>query len=183
MNTLRKFFRQNSAWVIAGAIVLILIVAVIYGTARADPHPHDGGFDDDGGSNDAAVTATTTATIDQTQEQTQGNTQAVTFTSPDNVTIKNVPAVFAPNTYPTAPCRVSGSGGFAIAGFGASGGGSREDKECTRRETARMFWSFGQQEAALTLLCLSEVALKELETQCAAMVPRLRCCEATNGGK
>ena len=114
----------------------------------------------------------------QAQEQIQGNTQTLSVSQPDSIKVKNVPAVFAPGAYPTAPCRVAGSIGGAVAGFGIGGGGSKEDKECTRRETARMFWSFGQPEAALTLLCLSKVALADLADQCAAMIPERRQSEA-----
>ena len=114
------------------------------------------------------------------QAQTQGNIQTFHVKQPDKIEVKSVPSVFAPGAYPTAPCRIAASGGVGLLGVGVSGGGSKEDKECTRRETARMFWAFGQPEAALTLLCASKVAKAELADQCAAMIPDRRaaveCC-------
>jgi hypothetical protein len=160
----------DRSFFLALAVTAVLITFAAYGNGNHEQNSHEG-------NSSAGATSTTTANLDQTQAQSQnnsGNTQTIGFTTPDKTTIKNVPAVFAPNAYPTAPCRVAASGGIGFAGFGASGGGSKEDKECTRRETARMFWAFDQQEAALKLLCLSEVAQHDLADECGAMIPSLR---------
>lgn len=83
----------------------------------------------------------------------EGGSQSVTFTSPDNIRIRNVVSPDTPNPYPTAPCRVGVSAGLSLAGGALSGGGSVEDEECTLRETARSFKDLGVPELGLILLC------------------------------
>ena len=100
--------------------------------------------------NDA--TAGATAEGHSTASATGGN-QEITFTSPDDVRIRNVASPDTPNPYPTAPCRVGVSAGFSLAGGALSGGGSVEDEECTLRETARSFKDLGVPELGLILLC------------------------------
>jgi hypothetical protein len=61
------------------------------------------------------VTAGATAEGHSSASATGGN-QEITFTSPDDVRIRNVASPDTPNPYPTAPCRVGVSAGFSLAG-------------------------------------------------------------------
>jgi hypothetical protein len=45
------------------------------------------------------------------------------------------------------------SGGLSVVGFGLSLGGGLEDKECTRREFARVLAQMGFSDAGLAMLC------------------------------
>lgn len=75
--------------------------------------------------------------------------------------------MFAPPALPTAPCVIATSGGLSIPGGGVSMGRGRVDEECTLRETARLFESFGEVEFALELLCTSAaVAASGLADRC-----------------
>lgn len=111
---------------------------------------------------------------DQNQSVTVGTTnsavndQSVTITEehPDDIKIRNVPAVYAPVVTATAPCLASSSGGLSVAGFGGSLGKTKIDPECTLRETSRQFWNYGEYEAALELLCASEVSKTVLGDRC-----------------
>ena len=60
-----------------------------------------------------------------------------TVTSNGRTQIENVPSVYAPNIYPTAPCMGSSSVGAGWVGFGMSGGTSWTDTECQLQEAAR----------------------------------------------
>ncbi len=51
--------------------------------------------------------------------------------------IENVPNVYAPNIYPTAPCMGSTSVGAGWVGFGFNGGSSWVDTECQLMEGSR----------------------------------------------
>ena len=53
------------------------------------------------------------------------------------VEIKNVPNVYAPNIYPSAPCMGSSSVGGSGVGFGLSFGTSWVDEECQKMEASR----------------------------------------------
>lgn len=86
-------------------------------------------------------------------QQDQANQQNVTFTQPDDITIRNVPSLSSPNAYPTSPCRIAVSGGLVFAGGGASAGGSIEDPGCTLREDARTFSELGVPAMGLYLMC------------------------------
>ena len=93
--------------------------------------------------------------------QGNGNSQGVTINgapSPDNLTIKSVPQVYAPSMNATAPCRIAVSMGLSVVGFGAAGGGSVEDELCTMRENARFLQALGQQDAAIRLFCADKHA-------------------------
>ena len=70
------------------------------------------------------------------------------------------PMINAPRMNPTGPCMGVRSGGISGPGFGFTGGGSKEDKECTLRETARFFAELGAVGFALQLLCTSEAVEK-----------------------
>lgn len=111
---------------------------------------------------------------DQGQKQAQsadnkGNSQTInqtyngelaqrTVTSNGRVQIANVPNVYAPSVYPTAPCMGSSSAGGSGVGFGFSVGTSWTDDECGIRETARSFANMGMGSDALSVLCSSKYA-------------------------
>lgn len=93
-----------------------------------------------------------------------GNTQNVVVTDSGKMDysggyeVKNVPAVFSGNIYPTAPCMGSSTVGGAGVGFGFSVGTSWTDDECGIRETSRSFSSLGMKKDALAVLCTSKYA-------------------------
>jgi len=72
-------------------------------------------------------------------------------TSPSRIT--TAPAIFAPAISPTGPCNSVLSAGVSVVGFGMTLGGSHEDKECTRREFARVLAQMGFSDAGLAMLC------------------------------
>lgn len=84
----------------------------------------------------------------QSQSVDQANSQSVSFEDR-----KQAPAVFAPSIAPTAPCYYSASGGLSLPGIGASGGKAIKDKECEKREEARLWYSMGFVDAAVALMC------------------------------
>lgn len=71
-----------------------------------------------------------------------GNVTEILIEAPDIPTktrLANVPAVSAPNIYPTSPCMGSTSVGGSGVGFGFTLGSSWKDDDCGIRETARLF--------------------------------------------
>ena len=103
----------------------------------------------------------------QGQQQSQsadnnGNAQSTTLNYEQ---VHQAPTVVAGDAYPTAPCRVAYTG----AGSGLLGGGgvgfSREDKECTLRETARSFLNMGKPQMALLVMCSTKAAIKAFGTR------------------
>lgn len=98
-----------------------------------------------------------------------GNSQSMTYNEaeqPSRLSIRTVPTAIAPDAYPSAPCRVSGSAGGSWLGGGISFGGSKMDHECDKRETARSFALLGQYEAALRILCSTRAARESLGPDC-----------------
>ncbi|GEM_PF-3874345 len=80
------------------------------------------------------------------------------------------PAVAPPAVMTSAPCFVGYSGGFSVAGFGASGGGGIEDKKCTLRETSRVLHAQGEREASVRVMCVDGLAALALgPKKCAGM--------------
>ena len=82
--------------------------------------------------------------------------EAAPYPTATTSTIRNSPQVFAPAMQPTTPCTSVMSGGMSVVGFGLSLGGSYEDKECTRREFARVLAQMGYPDAGLAVLCRNE---------------------------
>ncbi len=79
----------------------------------------------------------------------------------------NNPNIWLNIPNPTAPCMGSAGIGGAGGGMGLSIGGTKEDRECTARETARMFANLGQYEFALKILCSTKgVERTGLATEC-----------------
>jgi hypothetical protein len=72
--------------------------------------------------------------------------------------VRQAPSAYAPDSLPSAPCRVSGSAGASSPFGGVSLGGSKLDKECDRRETARAFALLGNKLAAAKILCNTKAA-------------------------
>jgi hypothetical protein len=119
-----------------------------------------------GGSATAKGGAGGKASASQDQSQTAsadnaGNSQSITHNQ-----VRQAPMAYAPDAYPSAPCRVSGSAGASGAIGGISLGGSKMDAECDRRETARSFALLGQYEAALKILCMTKAAQEALGADC-----------------
>lgn len=67
--------------------------------------------------------------------------------------ISTAPTVFTPSMQPTTPCMTALTGGMSVVGFGLALGGGLEDKECTRREFARVLAQMGFPDAGLAMLC------------------------------
>lgn len=75
----------------------------------------------------------------------KGNSNNITFQDSGRADVhysgsyelKNVPAVVAPNIYPSSPCMGSSSAAGAGVGFGLSFGTSWTDEECQKMEAAR----------------------------------------------
>lgn len=72
-----------------------------------------------------------------------------------------VSSAVAPDIQPTAPCRISLSGGVQLVGFGASAGSSAEDTECTRREAFRVLVQAGLPETRGMVLQLAEAIFND----------------------
>ena len=89
-------------------------------------------IDNDVRTNASAFAASASNSSSKAASNSGGNvsTQGVTVTDSGKVdysgeyTLNNVPNVYSPNVYPTAPCMGSTSGGVAVAGFGVSLGSS-----------------------------------------------------------
>jgi hypothetical protein len=87
----------------------------------------------------------------------QKNAQSTSVSSTYNQ-VRQAPAVIAPDAYPSAPCRVSGSIGASAPIGGISLGGSKLDDQCDKRETARSFALINNREAAARILCSTKAA-------------------------
>jgi hypothetical protein len=72
--------------------------------------------------------------------------------------VRQASSAYAPDALPSAPCRVGGSAGVSSPFGGVSLGGSKLDKECDRRETARAFALLGNKLAAARILCNTKAA-------------------------
>jgi hypothetical protein len=113
------------------------------------------------------------APVTQTQTQTANGGQATASSSGQtNSQVSEVrvphqaPAVLAPDVFPTAPCRVAVSVGGSFVMGGAGVGVSKDDKECEKRETARLASALGLRELAVKLVCSTKVARKEAAEEC-----------------
>ena len=105
-----------------------------------------------------------------TATQTQGNAQNVTFTSPDDITVRNTVSARVPNLVATSPCFYSWSGGLGAAGINIGGGRAKRDPECDKRELARMIAAFGYTGMAMAVACKTEAAIETIGAECAQMV-------------
>jgi hypothetical protein len=82
--------------------------------------------------------------------------QSAPYPTDTTSTVRTAPQVFAPSMQPTTPCTSIISGGASVVGFGLSIGGSYEDKECTRREFARVLAQMGYPDAGVAVLCRND---------------------------
>lgn len=155
---------------------LLIVLLLVSGTAWATEQDHScqGGFNCNEGTD-----GQTQQDQSQTQEQTLApivtaeggeaaggdasaiSGDAIVTVLTEGQKYRNSPTLFAPYSVPTSPCRVAASGGVSILGGAIAAGGSKEDKECTLRETARMFADFGEVNFALSLLCASLAVERE----------------------
>jgi hypothetical protein len=107
---------------------------------------------------------------------TSGNAQNLSVSAPDSIKyrggydVRNVPDVTLIPPGMTAPCMVSVGASGSGVGFGIGIAGGLEDKECTRRETARTLVSLGKTDAAIRLFCNNPEVAKLL-AECAAPAP------------
>jgi hypothetical protein len=101
----------------------------------------------------------------QRQQQQQGQAQAQQANSSatnsmvsNSQEVRQAPFAYSPEALPSAPCRIAASAGLSSPMGGISLGGSKMDKDCDRRETARAFALIGQYGAALQVLCSTTAA-------------------------
>ncbi len=73
-------------------------------------------------------------------------------------TIRNTPDGYISNISPTADCMGVTTIGGSGPGIYVGGGTSWESENCLIGETARLFYSFGQKDDAIAILCTSEYA-------------------------
>jgi hypothetical protein len=109
----------------------------------------------------------------QGQQQSQsanndGNKQATTINQNQ---VRQAPTAYAPDAFPSAPCRVSGSAGVSAPIGGISFGGSKLDTECDKRETARAFALIGQTDSACQILLTTRAAKAAGITSCVRPEP------------
>lgn len=107
-------------------------------------------------------------TVNSTADITSNGRQEVHYSG----SFKTVPNVYAPPVGVTAPCVVGVSGGVSVIGFGVSGGTGYEDKECTKRENARMLHAFGEQKGAISLLCQNKNVYNAMPDRCILAMSR-----------
>ena len=140
-----------------------------------------GGAGGSGGDSSAisGSTATSTSVAGASSNQTQGqgqsqsadnagNAQSTTFNQNQ---VRQAPMAYAPDAFPSAPCRVAGSAGLSAPIGGISLGGSKLDKDCSRRETARSFMNLGLPDAACKILLSTKDAKEAGLTQADCVVP------------
>ncbi len=118
-------------------------------------------------SSNSSATASASTNSNQNQKQTQSqianggtasNGPQSNVQETVNNQIRQAPMAYAPESIPTAPCRVAGSAGVSAPVGGISLGGSKADKECELRATAAMFAALHQPKAALEVACQSKYA-------------------------
>lgn len=159
--------------IIIGTIILSLSsIALATGTTEPDPtqeqdqrqyqdqEQYQGQYQDQGQYQESNVNT----------DLSQANAQNVTFTSPDDITVRNTVSARVPNLVATAPCFYSWSGGVGGAGFNIGGGKAARDEECDKRELARMIAGFGYNVMAMAIACQTEAAIATIGELCAGMV-------------
>ena len=107
--------------------------------------------------------------------------QSITFNSPSEVTtrasgtteVRTVATVVAPDMVTTANCIVGASGGATGLGWGFAIGTGIEDKNCTRRENARLLKNLGKAEAAVKIMCNDPEVAAALGADCPPVVQPL----------
>lgn len=93
----------------------------------------------------------------QTQSATNaGNAQNTAITSVYEERLQ-APSISAPPVYASGPCAYGWSAGLSVPGAGISGGKSKPDTACDRRELARVLTPLNPQ-LALKILCADPIA-------------------------
>lgn len=122
--------------------------------------------------------STSTATVGDTSSTSTsasnsgGNAQTMTYNEAEplkSYEVRGMGQAYAPNIYPSAPCAMAGSVGASALGWGVSAGGSKVNKECEQRETARMLSQLGYEAQGLAVLCSSETTIEVFGTREACM--------------
>lgn len=72
---------------------------------------------------------------------------------PDDITVRNTASANAPSVYPSGNCYGGWSAGLGLPGVNLSGGKATIDSGCVKRDTARLFFAFGERDKAIMLLC------------------------------
>jgi hypothetical protein len=124
-------------------------------------------------------TGATTLNAGATTSAASNGNQTINFSTPADVTtrasgtteVRTVPTVFAPDMVTTANCMIGASGGASGLGWGFAVGTGIEDKNCTRRENARLLKNLGKESAAVKLMCNDPEVAAALGADCAVVTP------------
>lgn len=132
----------------------------------------EGGQGGAGGSASAAGGTATGGTASQSQDASNaGNAQSLTEAVDYP---RQTPEAVAGFVQPTIPCATARNAGASSPVVGLAFGFSGRDKECDLRETARLFYEFGQPELAVALLCQAarKYGLKDCRYAAPAVDPK-----------
>lgn len=135
-----------------------------------------------GARSNQGQTQSTSSNALQAQDASNTNTVAPSQTTTINSTVpanttadirysgtttqRSAPSVVGPVMNPTTPCTSVISAGGSGIGFGVFIGSTMEDKECTRREFARVLIAVGQMDAGMAVLCGNEMVAKAAPMLC-----------------
>lgn len=72
---------------------------------------------------------------------------------PDDIKIRNVPSISAPDVFPTVSCFKGTSFSLGVPGAGGSFGGGKIDEDCVKREYIRLAFVMGAIERAVFMWC------------------------------
>lgn len=72
---------------------------------------------------------------------------------PDDITIRNVPSISAPDVFPTVSCFKGTSFSLGVPGAGGSFGGGKIDEDCVKREYIRLAFVMGAIDRAVYMWC------------------------------
>ena len=153
---------------IAPAIVLLLVsfrlfAAVTLLTVGSWAQRVTGPLNTQVGTQTTTVAGTQTTTVTGTQNTNVKGTQEMNGTQNVNAGVRisepnQAPAVFASVPPPSAPCIVGIGGGGSGPLGGLTLGFGKKDKDCAKRELARLLLAAGQRQGAVNALCATEAA-------------------------
>ncbi len=72
---------------------------------------------------------------------------------PDDIKIRNVPSISAPDIFPTVSCFKGTSFSLGVPGAGGSFGGGKIDEDCVKREYIRLAFVMGAIDRAVFMWC------------------------------
>ena len=72
---------------------------------------------------------------------------------PDDIKIRNVPSISAPDVFPTVSCFKGTSFSLGVPGAGGSFGGGKIDEDCVKREYIRLAFVMGAIDRAIWMWC------------------------------